>query len=146
MPYDFKDITSANAYAEAESIGCTVRKPAVDELFIDINDAYGSTWFHLNIGKVAEQIGVVTTEWLPSPSGQSDHSHVVVKLGREVTQMERILLQSVLGSDRKREALSWVRLVNNDPDPTLFYEKKPLQLTEGAPLNLDILSADDYPF
>lgn len=136
MPYDFKDITSSNAYAEAESRGCCVKTPAADELFIDIDDTDGSVWFHLNIGKVHEQISVVNTDWLPSPSGDPIHQHVVVKLGRDITPMERILLQAVLGSDRKREALSWVRLVNNDPNPTMFYEKKPLLLT-GENANAD---------
>jgi len=53
---------------------------------------------------------------------------VVVTLERNVEPMERILIQAFLGSDLKREALSWVRIVNNDPNPTLFFEKKPLQL------------------
>jgi len=131
MPYDFKDITSANAYAEAEAKGSVVKMPLPDELFIDIDDAEGSCWFSLNIGKVNEQYGIINIKWGGSPSGLPNHNHVVVKLRREVTPMERILLQAVLGSDLKREALSWVRLVNNDPNPTLFYEKKPLQLAEN---------------
>ena len=129
MPYEFKDITSANAYSEAEANNCVVKVPSPTELFIDIDDALGAQWFHLNIGKVVEHVGLDgSPEWSTSPSGQQGHSHIVVKLRREVTPMERILIQAFLGSDLKREALSWVRLVNDDPNPTLFYEKKPLQL------------------
>lgn len=83
----------------------------------------------MNIGKVDEQAGLDgSPEWSVSPSGKQDHSHVIVRLRREVTPMERILIQAFLGSDLKREALSWVRLVNDDPNPTIFYTKKPLQL------------------
>lgn len=147
MPYDFKDITSANAYAEAEANGCTVKLPAPNQLFVDIDSEDGAMWFCLNIGKVSEQVGVVDTERHPSRSGTPLHEHVTVTLAREVTEMERILLQAVLGSDRKREALSWVRLVNNDPNPTLFFEKKPLQLpahVESAANS--IWEQGDYPF
>jgi hypothetical protein len=129
--YDFEDIKSDKAYAEAEANGCYVKIPAKDELFIDIDDEKSQNQFHLNIGKVDEQIGIVDPQWTASPSGEPGRFHVVVKLLRDVEPMERILLQALCGSDLKREALSWVRLVNNDPNPTLFYEKKPLQLSEG---------------
>lgn len=132
MSYDFKDIQSSHAYAEAESKCSTVRLPKPTELFIDLDSEEDKTWFYLNIGKVREQMGNVDIEWISSPSGDPGHAHVIVTLSREVSEMERILLQAILGSDRKREALSWVRLVNNDPSPTLFYEKKPLLLAEKA--------------
>ena len=124
MPYDFKDIASANAYVEAEVNGCTVRVPNANELFVDIDDEQSKTQFYMNIGKVKEHMGVIDIQWIASRSGKPERNHIVVTLQRDVTAMERIAMQSFLGSDLKREALSWVRLVNNDPNPTLFYEKK----------------------
>jgi hypothetical protein len=142
MPYDFKDIASANAYAEAEAAGCVVKIPSPNELFIDIDDKDSAMWFCLNVGKINEQVGVKDTHRAPSPSGKPEHEHIVLTLVRDVTDMERIAMQSFLGSDRKREALSWVRLVNNDPNPTLFYEKKPLELAEAIQKE----GIDDRPF
>ena len=130
MPYEFKDVTSANAHADALAVGCTVVFPKANQLFVDIDDVNGTNWFHMNISKIVEHCvgGETQVEWKPSPSGKLDHSHVVVTLPRDVTAMERIAMQAFLGSDLKREALSWVRLVNDDPNPTLFFEKLPLQL------------------
>jgi hypothetical protein len=143
MPYDFEDIKSANAYAEAEANGCIVKLPSDDELFIDIDDQASKNQFSMNIGKVEEQMGEIVINEAPSPSGNPERQHITVKLSRKVEPMERILLQALLGSDLKREALSWIRLVNNDPNPTLFYEKKPLQIE--APKAVDLLAAGAEP-
>lgn len=136
MPYDFQDIKSSLAQMEAESLGCTVLVPQANQLFIDLDDIDGNNWFNLNVGKIEEQLGPLTIEWLPSPSGAECHHHVVVTVSRNLSDIERIAMQAFLGSDRKREALSWVRLINDDPQPTLFYQKKPLQLETTNPVGL----------
>lgn len=125
--YNFDTIKSDNAFAEALSKGCTVRVAERNELLIDIDDEDGWHWFAVNIGKVEEHIGCTWAE-IPSPSGDPKHKHIVVTLDREIDNYERIILQSVLGSDRQREALSWIRLINDDPNPTLFYQPEPKQL------------------
>jgi hypothetical protein len=136
MPYDFNDIKSSIAFIEAEGLNCTVLVPKPNQLFIDCDDLEGNNWFNMNIGKVDEQVGPLEIEWLPSPSGTLHHHHIVVTCSRDLTDIERIAMQAFLGSDRKREALSWVRLVNGDPQPTLFYQKKPELLEAAKPVGL----------
>jgi hypothetical protein len=43
-------------------------------------------------------------------TSQGGNKHLYIRLGRDVTPHERVILQSTLGSDPTREALSWVRL------------------------------------
>jgi hypothetical protein len=43
---------------------------------------------------------------------------------RDLTPIERVTLQTILGSDPKREFLSFNRIENGDEHPTLFFERK----------------------
>lgn len=60
----------------------------------------------------------------PSRSGAPGKRHITLALNRKLTSVERILFQALLGSDRKRELLSYIRVLNSDPEPTLFFERK----------------------
>lgn len=128
--YDFAAVSSSHAFVTASETNRVLKTPAPNQLFVDLDDKVSVDWFHRNIGKIEEQFGSgVHWDLAPSPSDELDHYHGVVVLPRDISNVERILLRCLLGSDLKREALSWVRLTNNDPYPTLFYEKKPLELT-----------------
>lgn len=142
MGYEFESVKSERAYVDAESMGCYVKVPADNELFIDIDGPSSQgekmmDWFAFNFSKIEEHIGGVITSDTPSQSGTPGRKHIVVSCNRKLEPMERILLQAVLGSDLQREALSWVRLVNNDSKPTLFFEKKPLALPSADHLQLE---------
>ncbi|SRR6266436_184217 len=50
------------------------------------------------------------------------HWHAFLKCDRPLLKIERIALQSVLGSDRDRELLSLCRYFAGSRYPTLFYE------------------------
>lgn len=131
-PSDFGgNLGSASAIAGAAASGEVVLFPAVNELFIDIDSEEAMHLFTVNITKVDEYVGVLDTEVVPSRSGPVERSHITVRLEREVTDMERILLQAVLGSDLRRELLSYCRITMDDPHPTLFLEKG-LQLLGGG--------------
>jgi hypothetical protein len=58
----------------------------------------------------------------PSPSRAPWHYHITVTLGRKLSNLERIALQSVAGSDPMRELMSFRRACRGDSDPTLFFE------------------------
>lgn len=153
MAYPFDSIKSDVAFAEALQSGKVVKLPAANELFIDVDgdppDGHPD-WFAFNWSKIEEHIpGGASFTQEPSPSGEAGHYHIVVTLSRDVEPMERILLQAILGSDLQREALSWVRIVNGDPHPTLFFEKAPLALPAAEPLALltdGLLEDGSYPF
>lgn len=107
----------------AASRGQIAVKPAIDELFIDIDSEEGWLTFLKNFKKVNDQVGVSDWYWRESLSERPMHRHVIVKLSRPIEDdIERIVLQMLLGSDRVREALSWQRALRGDEWPTLFFE------------------------
>lgn len=125
-PSDFGgNLHSDGAFEQAERDGnLEVILPAANELQIDIDNEDNEQFFHQNLPKVSEYVGVYTWEEGPSRSGEPERKHITVKLNRDVTPLERILLQAVLGSDLRRELLSYCRWTIDDPHPTLFFEKK----------------------
>lgn len=70
-----------------------------------------------------------------TPSRSGVNYHVTLKLLTPMPIQNRILLQALLGSDIKREALSFAGLVNGQPNPVVFFERPVAQpvpdYTEG---------------
>jgi hypothetical protein len=110
-----------SAKAAAAEKGQVVVLPADDELFLDIDDDAS-----MEIFKSCAQMMMVKVQitWTikPSPSGKDGRYHVTVKMPRSVTPLERIAIQSFMGSDRKRECLSWCRLQDGETTVTRFFE------------------------
>lgn len=114
-----------HAEQQAKDRGCEIVLPQANELFIDI-DSWQDHQTFLEISRMLRDQGTsfLVTREEPSKSG-GDRYHLVVELDRDVTPLERICLQAILGSDRKREALSWLRLQSGATEhPTLFFEPK----------------------
>jgi len=122
---------SQRAYTEAAAKGLEVVLPASNELQIDIDNEHSYLLFQKQIQIVQAFIGVVDIREAPSKSGQKWKMHITVELDVDVTTLERLALQAMLGSDRVRELLGYVQFKNDDPYPTLFIEKPTLLLTEG---------------
>jgi hypothetical protein len=114
----YKEDTIESAKAKAKTLGRVVVFPKANELFIDIDNPAAMRRF---VRGVARFTGV-TFLVRPSPSGRPGRHHVVVTMPTEVTPMERIALQSMLGSDPVRELLSWRRIQHGIEEPTLFFE------------------------
>lgn len=113
---------SEDPYRVAEELGFVVRLPQANELFIDIDSTDGMKQFHATL-RVLEKNGFIC-QWQSEPSFTPNHYHIVVTLPFEVSPTERILLQAVLGSDPKREVLSWMRIhYNLERPPTVFFEQ-----------------------
>lgn len=112
------------AHEAARSKGCVVIEPNPNELFIDIDNEDALRTLRRTM-KIVRQIEP-NVKWTsrPSPSGKAGRYHVVVDMKREVSAIERIALQAILGSDLVREALSWKRLKLGAASPTLFFEKE----------------------
>lgn len=121
----FYELGSASAYAKAIKENWDVVLPNKDELFIDIDDSASARLLDELLPILNQYFEAVVTRRGPSPSGQPDKEHVVVKFERDLQPTERFLLQAILGSDRKRELLGWMMYDQcEDPTPTLFFEKK----------------------
>lgn len=103
---------------------CVVKVPADDELFIDIDSEEAYEQFH-DLGELFDKImpGSVCSS-TASKSGWP-RQHIIVKLPRPVKDAtERVLLQALLGSDLRREMLSWGAIeAGTTTVPTLFFEK-----------------------
>lgn len=124
--YDFETIKSENAFRNADAKGCVVVLPNPGELLIDIDSEEGANTYVRNSGKFEDHVAqIIDGKFVKSQSGGQWNYHYTIILNRDVTPLERILFQLMLGSDRTRETLSYIRLLNNDPHPTLFFEKKP---------------------
>ncbi len=112
------------AQQKAAERGLDVRFPKPNELFVDIDSNRDFARFKT----LVEMLGRVESvrQWIETPSASGgQHRHVVVTLGRSVTEFERIAFQAMLGSDLKREALSYERLrTGSCPYPTMFFEPK----------------------
>jgi hypothetical protein len=122
---------------QAAEKGCVIVEPGARELFLDIDCEEDLDLFRRNVLRVQEDAAVLRYEVRSSPSGRGGRYHVVVTLGRDVDPVERVLLQALLGSDRVREALSWIRARRGFEMPTIFFEKpgdpgEPIQRCEVA--------------
>jgi hypothetical protein len=118
--------------AKAKALGMEIHYPERDELFVDIDNAESLKSFH----ECLALLGDLVLGYTRTPSnGGGDHWHIRVKLWREVDDdAERIALQALLGSDRKREMLSWITKGAN-AKVTCFFErpKQPNGPADAAP-------------
>lgn len=104
----------------AKDLGLDVVLPEANELFLDIDneDDY----------KVFVEVSAILKDYIiawhsaPSKSGLPKR-HIKVQFSRDVNPIERIMLQALLGSDRKHEAHSIVAYINGHTNPTMFFEK-----------------------
>jgi hypothetical protein len=119
---------SDRAFQEAKILGLEVVLPKPNQLQIDIDSTEDMDVFNIHFGILLKYEQAVIVRDEPSKSG-GEKRHITVDLGRDISNVERILLQSVLGSDRKREILSWVQHCKGDAHPTLFLEKAQQLLT-----------------
>lgn len=126
----------------ANGLGLSVVLPEDDELFIDLDNEADRAVMNEGI-TILDKLGIhlkITKETV-SPGG---NRHVYIKASAWpksfgvnsekvfLTPTDRVLLQACLGSDRKRELLSWLRIVLPDINrpPSLFFEKGSTALEE----------------
>lgn len=116
--------TIAETEKDADERGTDIRVPKSNELFVDIDSARDFARFKSVIEMFTRVESV--DSWTASPSSSGgQHQHVVVRMYRNVTDFERIAFQAMLGSDLKREILSYERLkTGSHPHPTVFFEPK----------------------
>lgn len=124
--YDFETIASEWAFKQAKLQGLDIVLPNANELQIDIDNEDDHELFHRNLEKFELHVGYTTiVRDEPSKSGDPEKRHITLRMEDDIDPKDRILYQLFLGSDRKRELLSYIRYINDDENPTLFYEKKP---------------------
>lgn len=115
---------SKRAYGQAAMEGLDVVLPENNQLQIDIDNEHSYMLFQKQMQIVHTYIPVVDIKETESKSGKPWKLHITVTLEDDVTTIERLALQAMLGSDRVRELLGYIQYKNNDPNPVLFLEKK----------------------
>jgi hypothetical protein len=114
---------SQRAIEQAKAEKLDVVFPEKNQLQLDIDNdtAYAVYKAHYDI--VDGYWGIEYANEQPSRSGTPGKKHITVTLTVEVSNKDRIALQAFLGSDLKREVLSFIQEEDGDPHPTLFLEK-----------------------
>ncbi len=97
--------------------------PDSTQLQLDIDDSVTAEVFERNRGIIEKHFGIVYASQTISRNGEGRHITITLKK-RLLNEMERILLQAVLGSDPKRELLNYLQYLERDPHPVLFLENK----------------------
>lgn len=116
-------IDSECAIQEAKDNNLDVVFPKPNELQVDIDSDAAYERYCGVLDHMLHHFPFVTESITPSRSGYPKR-HIVLTLRKPVTDVQRIALQAILGSDPVRELLSLKRIENGDPHPTLFLEKK----------------------
>jgi hypothetical protein len=111
-----------NGLQAAKAAGLTIVTPEPNQLLIDIDEESASIQYNQMIGMFCSFFDVVDIKDNPSKSG-AKHRHITLTLGHPISNVERVLLQAILGSDPKRELLSYVRLLRGIEPATLFFEQ-----------------------
>ncbi len=127
-------LESKYAELEAEKYGGQVVYPTQYELQLDLDSEEAVEGFRSRLRWLEKIIPV--KQFGIGPSRSPGKFHAVVELEKPVSSdMERILLQACLGSDPIRELLSYRRVLERDPHPTLFIEggTKPKKESEKKP-------------
>lgn len=107
----------------ADEAGLLMVTPAGNELFVDIDDDASLEHMDAMMAVLASNAHPMReTKRTVSNGG---NTHVYLDAGRELSPVERIAWQAVLGSDLLRELLSLLRVEANDPErpATVFFEK-----------------------
>lgn len=120
------DFSSKTAYDQAKRENLIVILPADNQLFVDIDNDLGYARYQRHLPLLQEFYEVSGIAENPSKSGQPDRRHITISLAEAIDPVERLLLQAFLGSDVKREFLGLQRVRDEDPAPTLFLERLPL--------------------
>ena len=110
--------------AAAEKLGMVIVLPSPRDLFVDIDTEADFVWL-LAMVAVAGGVGVqLEVDHVNASKSGLPRRHVYLTADRDLTPTERIALQATLGSDRKRELLSLLRVwLCTDRAPTLFFEQ-----------------------
>jgi hypothetical protein len=127
---DFIAPNSNRAIEQAKLLNLDVVFPKKNELQIDVDDDAAYEVFKAHYDIVDRYWGIDAANIRPSRSGQDGKKHITVRLSQDVKNTERIALQAFLGSDRKRELLSYIQAENGDANPTLFLENKRRKLVQ----------------
>jgi hypothetical protein len=119
--YLLRDSTATRMYAEEHGWDCVTACPY--DVWVDLDTPSAITAFD-ELWKLFLQLWPKAQIVRRTTSKSGNGQHVYVRMTKEYPASIRIGLAASLGSDPKREMLSIMRVLNEDPEPILFFEKK----------------------
>ena len=125
----------SKVFEAAEFLGCTVVIAKPNEIQLDIDRKWADkkskeksfNFFETEfvVGKsfksFCQEVSIMKVVGWRSRGG---NTHLVFTLTQEYSAFERIVFQSVLGSDPAREILNWKRVVDGDPNPIALFKPR----------------------
>lgn len=116
----------------AEKLGLDVVWPAKNELFIDIDEYKDLSVFLENVAILRAEFNIEEVHVVPSRNG-GNGKHVTVRVkDHEFDDRERLMLQAMLGSDRKREILALIGVMRGFEANTCFFKKRDEEPEDAA--------------
>lgn len=134
-------------YERAEALGVHVILPPPNVLTVDLDNDTSKAVYDENIGILLNQEPEFVERTVVTTS-RNGNQHMYIQLNRVVTELERLGLQAMLGSDPKREILGHARLQHGiEPVSVMFETEDQVDLAtrfcnEARP----VTAADDIPF
>jgi hypothetical protein len=110
--------------SRARSRGWRIVEPKPNELQIDLDGARALRQYGMQFS-ILRRAGLAKG-WMEhiKESKKRGHVHVIIRMPKRINNRERVLLQAVLGSDIKREAFNYVRVVKRNKYPIVLFEKE----------------------
>lgn len=114
---------------KAERLNCTPEYSDAYTLQLDLDseDAYNTFLAQYDLLRELPFINDVVLGWntVDEQRSRSGNRHVTIKLSSPQPALIRILLQALLGSDLKRELLSYTGLLHGQGRPSVLFRPKP---------------------
>ena len=104
-------------------MGLRVVEPKANQLQLDLDSARALRKYGMQFS-ILKRAGL-TKRWREKilPSKKSGHVHVVIDMPHGVSNLERVALQAVLGSDIRRECFNFARVKKRNKYPIVFFER-----------------------
>src|SRR3990167_3765343 len=113
--------TSDDAAKHAESCVFEVVRGNEKTLLLDLNSGPAFRQFEINRDLVDQLIGIEDyTVW----NSQNSKHHVLLKLKTPLSIEMRLFLQTCLGSDVKRELLTYKRILEGETEPSMLFRPR----------------------
>ena len=107
----------------ARAKGWFIVEPGPNQLQLDLDGARALRLYGMQYA-ILRKAGL-TKKWREKvlASKKPGHVHVVITMPRKIQNLERVALQAVLGSDVRREAFNYARVVKRNKYPIVFFER-----------------------
>jgi hypothetical protein len=113
--------TSKDAAKHAESCGFEVYRGDPTTLLLDIDSGPAFRQFELNRDLVDQLFGIEDyTVW----NSQNSKHHVKLKMKKPLPIEMRLFIQTCLGSDVKKELLTYKRILEGETEPVMLFRPR----------------------